>query len=438
MAVIKDEYLKIKDIAIGIDPGYDSTKVCINGVLIKVPNNVVDITGHAEDFLTLGEKKAPGFLSSSYVVGKQYLVGELARKSVREKENRERFMNKTDIMDSYDRFETIDFEVNLMTVIGYALVTYAKLTMENDWKPEMKIVYDEAKNMYRIPDLKNFRIVVGVALPNDAVDAAWPSIERMITRDHNYEIETADGVWSLGFSVPKGHCTRSSQVICALLGIASDDQGYIGKDSGILKNLPTVVVDGGYKTVGLFMLTQAHKVSAAESNVDYAMGNVHKEVAKCLRDDYGRKNIEAYQIPSILEEDNGVVIYKSEKGNTASVQIKDMILQKEKELCNGLIDYLNHKFEDLLDVKQIIITGGTGAAYYNHISAYMNEKRSHLKNKVLLTDYEFNGKKIEPVYAIAVAMYKSLRYQLLMADKAAKAQKATEEKKKREEKPTRQ
>lgn len=429
MATLRDDYVKTKDIAIGVDPGYDSTKVCINGVLIKVPNNVVDITGHAEDFLTLGEKKAPGFLSSSYVVGKQYLVGELARKSVRERENRERFMTKTDIMDSYDRFETIDFEVNLMTVIGYALVEYAKLSLKNNWKPEMKVVFDEANQVYRLPDLKNYRIVIGVALPNDAVDAAWPSIERMLIKEHNYEIETADGKWNLAFNLPKGHCIPSSQVLCALLGIASDDQGYIGKDSEILKNLPTVVVDGGYKTVGIFMLTQAHKVSAAESNTSYAMGNVHKEVAKSLRDDYGRDNIDAYQIPSILEEDGGIVIYKSKDG-TAKVQIRDMILAKEKELCDGLIEYLNDKFEDLLDVKQIIITGGTGAAYYNHISAYMNEKRGHLQDKVLLTDYPFNGKNIEPVYAIAVAMYKTLRQQLIKAEKAAKA--AKEEKRKEE------
>ena len=433
MAVIRDEYVKTREIAIGVDPGYDSTKVCINGVLIKVPNNVVDITGHAEDFLTLGEKRAPGFLSSNYVPGKQYLVGELARKSVRERENRERFLNKTEIMDSYDRFETIDFEVNLMTVIGYALVEYAIMSLKYNWKPEMKVVYDETEGVYRLPDLKNYRIVIGVALPNDANDVAWPNIERMVTKHHNFDIETADGRWNIAFDVPNGHCTHASQVICALLGIASDDQGAIGKDSEILKNLPTVVVDGGYKTVGIFMLTQAHKVSAAESNVDFAMGNVHKEVARSLRDDYGRTNIEAYQIPSILEEDNGIVVYKGKEGGTEKVQIKDMILEKEKELCNGLINYLNDKFEDLLDVKQIIITGGTGAAYYHHISAYMNDKRGHLQDKVLLTDYPFNGKNIEPVYAIAVAMYKFLRHQLNMVAKAAK-----EEKKKKEEKTARQ
>lgn len=428
MAIVRDDYVKTRDILIGIDPGYDATKVCINGVQFKVPNNVIDITGHTKDFLTLGEKKAKGYLLSNYIANKQYLVGELARKSVREKENRERYMTKTEIMDSYDRFETIDFEVNLMTVIGFAIVEYAKLTMKNQWKPEYTIVVDEETGIKSIPTLKNSRIIIGVALPNDVADAAWPNIVRILAKKHNFKIETLDGTYSLEFDIPEGHCTYASQVLCALLGAAHDDVGAPVKDSPILKNLPTVVIDGGYKTVGIFMLTQAYKVSAAESNTDFAMGNVHKEVARILREEYGRGNIEAYQIPSIIEEDGGEIIYKTEKG-TARLDIRKLVLEKERELCDGLIHYLNDKFEDLLDVKQMLITGGTGAAYYKHISSYMKENRGHLEGRVLLTDYEFHGKTIEPVYAIAVGIYKTIRHQVMMKESVAKTAKAAANKK---------
>ena len=109
--------------------------------------------------------------------------------------------------------------------------------------------------------------------------------------------------------------------------------------------------------------------------------------------------------------------------------MQKMVLEQERKLCDGLIDYLNTKFEDLLDVKQMLITGGTGAAYYKHISSYMKEKRGHLEGKVLLTNYKFQGKEIEPVFAIAIGVYKTIRYQVMMQDKAAKAAKAAANKK---------
>lgn len=415
-------YIRNNDIIISVDPGYDSTKVCINGILLKIPNNIIDITGHETDFLTLGEKKANGYICSKYLEGKEYLVGNLARKSSLEKGTRTKLQVKKDTMDSYDRFETTDFEVNLMTVIGIALIEYAKQSERNDWKDQVSISYDENTGEYIIPSLKKARLIIGIALPNDAVDQVWPNIERILTREHKFGIETSDGNWRLEFSVTPGLAMTASQVVCALLGAAGDDNGTIKADNEILRSLPTVVIDGGYKTVGIFMLTQAHKVAEAESNTDFAMGNVHKKVAQILREEYGRTTIESYQIPSILEEDDGIVTYKKDDV-TDKVDIKTIILEEEKKLCDALIEYLNEKFEDLLDVKQLLITGGTGAAYFNHISSYMSKKRNHLEDKVILTDYKFRGSKMEPVYAIAVGMFKTLKNQVIKAQKAQKAEK---------------
>jgi len=197
------------------------------------------------------------------------------------------------------------------------------------------------------------------------------------------------------------------------------------------------VIDGGYKTVGLFMLTQAQKVSEAESNTEYAMGNVHKEVAKLLREDYGR-DIEPYQIPYILNEEGGKInCLVTEADGTQTVEtvdVQEMVLASEEALCEKLIAYLNEKFDKLLDIKQIIITGGTGSAYYNHISNYMKEKRKNLKDSVILTDYKFKGKAIDPVYAIALGMFKTLEDQLTKAyEKDAERQKGVKRTAKREE-----
>lgn len=403
-----------RDILIGLDVGYDATKVCINGVITKIPNNVLDVTGHSKEFLSLGDQRTGGYICSYYVKDKEYIIGELARKSVNEKNAKAGELIKQQVNDSNQRFSTLDFEANVMTVIGVALIEYAKATMKNQWKPSYFIKEDNEPGRYIIPDLAKARIIVGVALPNDYVNAVWPDISRFLIKSHKFEITTQDGTFTLDFKIDPGHAMAESQVKCALLGTVSDDSGEMIEAMSLLNELPLLVVDGGYKTIGNFLLTKALQVSQAESNEDYAMGNVHKEVAKILQEKFGREDIEAFMIPSILENDNGKVIGKDKDNNNAVIEVdlRKIVKDIQKKMCEGLIEYLNSKFNELLDIKAILVTGGTGAAYYEPICSYVQKNRGYLENKVYLTDYKFYGKQIDPVYAIAVGMYKILRHQV--------------------------
>lgn len=410
-------------ICCAIDPGFDSTKVVVNGICFKIPNGTVDVTGDINKYLQLNNnKRAKGYLLSRYIPDKEYIVGDLARKATLEKTVREEQSVRHGMMDSSGRFLTKDFEVHLMTCIGLALVEYSKKSVKEHLQPEINI-----KN----PDeLLNCNVIVGIALPNDWVTDVWPDLRKFLIAEHNYSIEDNEGVYNLHFNINEGCAMALSQAVCALLGVTSTDAGVPISDSEVLSNLPCIVIDGGYKTVGMFQLTQALRVSASESNTDFAMGNVHKTVAKILKEEYGRDNIEPFQIPAILEE-GGVINYLEDTGNgkevSKQVDVKLLVEEEMEKTCRSLIKLLNDKFEKLLDTKEVVITGGTGAAYFRHLSKYLEEERGHLKGHIILTSYEFLGKKIDPVYAIAVGMYKTLRQQL-----SAQSKKKTSENKQKD------
>lgn len=395
-------------ICVAVDPGFDSTKVIVNGIMFKVPNGTVDITGDTNKYLALNNnKKAKGYLLSRYIPGKEYLIGDLARKATLEKTVREEQTLRQGMMDSEGRFLTKDFEVHLMTCIALALVKYSKLSVEQKLVPEVDIKNPE--------DLKNCNIVVGIALPNDWVDDIWPDLMKFLISSHHFSIENNEGTFDLSFNIKEGYAMALSQAVCALLGVTSTDAGETISDSEVLSNLPCIVIDGGYKTVGMFQLTQALRVSASESNTEFAMGNVHKNVARRLKEEFQRDNIEAFQIPAILEGD-GIINYleKSQNGKEVSkqVNVRSLVEDEMEKICKQLIALLNEKFENLLDTKEVVITGGTGAAYFNHLSKYLKEERGHLDGHIILTSYKFLGKDIDPVYAIAVGMYKTLRNQV--------------------------
>lgn len=410
-------FITSKNLCISVDPGFNATKVVVNGLIFEIPNAVLDVTGKTNEFLELGgaSKRTPGYLVSRYVPNKEYLVGELARRSLTEKSERNAFKVKSEMMDSKNRFETSDFQVNLMTCIGAAIIKYANESVRRKLKPEIHL---ENPN-----ELASFRVFVGVALPNDWVNDIWPTIENYLIGQHNYSVDTEEGSYELNFKIEEKHAMATSQAIAALIGTAYDDNGDPIPNAATLKDLPAVILDGGYKTIGLFQLTKANRVAAAESNTDFAMDNIHKEVARIIREDYGREQIESFMIPSIIEG-GGKLNYlalknpmdennKTTVSRTVDVtKIRDKV---QRDVCEKLIEYMDEKFDNFLDIRQIIITGGTGSAYYKQMVEYFNEQREFLQGKVILTDYEFLGAPIDPVYGVAVGLYKILKNQIAKA-----------------------
>ena len=94
------------------------------------------------------------------------------------------------------------------------------------------------------------------------------------------------------------------------------------------------------------------------------------------------------------------------------MDIKPIVNQFTDETCEQLIEYIKEKYNNLLDIKQIVVAGGTGAAYYEGISKYIKGHRSNLADHVILAQYKFMGKMISPVQAISVGLYKVLKIQI--------------------------
>lgn len=411
-------FITSKNLCISLDPGFNATKVVINGILFEIPNAILDVTGRTKEFLELGgsSKKTGGYLLSRYVPNKEYMVGELARKSLADISEREVNMIKHDINDSKSRFETADFEVSLMTCLGTAIVKYANESIKRHLKPEIHL---ENPN-----ELESFKIFIGVALPNDWVNEVWPNILKFLIGHHSYSIETESGSYNLNFAIEPTNAISVSQAQAALIGTAYDDNGNSIPNCATMQNLPAIIIDGGYKTMGLFLLTKALRVTQAESLTLYAMGDVHKEVARILRDEYGRKSIQDFMIPAIIE-DGGTLNYlvkaseEDDNYTSRTVDVNKILEEVQYNTCKQLIEYMDQKFENFLEARQIIITGGTGAAYYKQMTKYFNESREFLKDKVILTDYEFLGVNIDPVYGVAVGLYKIMKNQITKALKKA-------------------
>ena len=387
-----------KNILISVDPGYDATKVCVNGIIFKIPACVIDITGKTGNYI--GNKKK-GFILSSYIEGKECLVGEQARMLLMEPDVQKIQNQKSGMLDSYEKFETQDSEINIMTSIGIALIEYEKLCTSKEILPALDLSKPIDEN-------SPLEIYLAVALPNDALNETWSTVKQQVVGRHRFSLETEEKKYQLDFVIKKENCMANSQVVAALIGSVSDDVGVILDDE--LDELPVLVIDGGSKTIGDFKLTKNLMVESASSNTDFAMENINKKVAEIINEQYNREDIRSYNIKNILE-DGGQLVY--ENGETTDVvDVQQIVAVETKSMCERYIEYLNNKYNKLLDIKKILVYGGTGAAYYEQILNYVNNHKKHLQGKVHLANYKFIGQQIDPVFAVCIGMYKTLHAQV--------------------------
>ena len=399
MRIEQDYKLKIS-----VDVGYSASKICVNGVvLFTIPSNIVEITGN-ENYL-LGIRQ-PNYISTSYVQGQKYLVGEQAATLLMEQNYRDAYNEIKETMSSYDRFKHANTITHLMTCIGMALIKYSQYTMENNVTPKFDVTKD-------LGEKSLFEIFVILGFPHDICESTLQIVKPRVVGEHKFDIETEDDEYNLQFFIDKEHVMAFSQAQAAYMGTVLDEKGQLISNSEHFKKLPALLLDGGMKTVGKFVLTKTASVEQAESNTDYAMDNVYRKVVDYIRKEYGREDIEVYNIEQILRNEGGRLVAKK-NGTTEVVNIKKIYEQYRNEVCEGLIEYLNKEHNNLLNIEEILIAGGTGAEYYDSFMDYIEREKGHLEKDVRLIDYVFNNAPIDPVYAVAVGLYKTLLHNIVL------------------------
>lgn len=385
-----------KTIIVAVDPGFDSVKVVTNGgIMFKVPKEVADVTN--KKFL---DAKDENYIMMKYMEGKEHLVGLSAAKYLNNvvTNNTNGEEQKAEINDTFASFETADMQIRIMTGIAIALIKLAKTE---------KTVITLKKNEDGSYDVNTGRadIAIGVALPHDIVDDKWSYIQKYLNDEQVFDIETNEGLFHVSFKAVT--TAKASQVVVALLGAISGEEGAINMNDSLLSNdsLPALVIDGGMKTLGKFMFSKAKSIEDGESNQEYAMINIHEKVAKIIREKYNRPEFTARRVKRVVEEGESIP-YLKDNGSSGKIDVQAMVKAELESTCREMVDEFYDRYNKLLDIKTVLITGGTGAAYFECLKKILNKERDWVN--VVLTDYSFAGNKISPEYGIAVGMYKAL------------------------------
>ncbi len=375
-------------VIISVDPGYDSTKVTVNGEIFDLPKKTVEQIGG--EYTTLS-----GSLEGIYEVklkNATYLCGPNVMSLVdSNKELHSRYDKAANIASDYDYIGTNEFVANVLASFTIALI---------------KAEADKA-----ITDADSADINAVVSLPHKAFnqETIRNKVASELIGEHDVKFKgVVDGIeidrtFHIVLKKEDEKFLIISQVIACLLGYVTNEEG---EEIDALKDAyPTVVIDGGYYTVADCEISKTKAISGAESQTQYGMFAIHTKVAEKINE-LCKTNLKAFDMDNLFENENGIVVItkdKSRSGKNEQVDCKKILSEVTKETFDKYIEYLEEKYNYFSKTKQILFGGGTGEKYFE----MFNEIASDYPNvEAKLVTYDLEGGSVTPREAISAGAYK--------------------------------
>ncbi len=401
---------KSKTIRVAVDAGFSGGKVTVNKLVFNIPFVCIQNDSLKDGDYSL-RRVDDNFIQSTYD-GVSYTVGEVARTYLLRSKKAE---NTDGIMQGFytvSRFTTREFEMTLKTLIAYGLVKYEEYTKSNS-KVET----------FMLEEADQWDIQVGVSLPQSYLTEYRVLIRNyLIGKDGDQPIQLGIVMGTneereVSFHVNK-NVTCNGQTILAIINELMDEEGNDVDE--MFDNLPSVVLDGGYKTMGEALVDVDQSVVGANSNTEYAMMNINERVTEEIS--RYAAGYHDYMMDELAERGE-VIHYLDGEGQVKDISVRELKDRETTAASEKLIEHLLEKFDNLLKVKMILVAGGSGSVFYPFIKEYCDEKRQYLSDKVILAcsnpENVFHGiveeegrfveKEItDPVYAVSLGLYKQM------------------------------
>lgn len=393
---------------IAIDPGFDAYKIVVNEHTYHFSSKMLDVTTETYGvdrrpkgsyYLRLAEERNNRIVDYEYLIGD---VTELSMHSATIVANNAQLLSD---LQATSKFSSDNFKISLQGALALALYLYQK---------------DDKSFSFARLEKNEYDVAIAVALPHDYVTKAWSTVKQFLQCKHDFKLYITDEDIEIPiqYDFSDALFMRDSQVKCAFIYEFTDDDGF--DDDNLMDKLPCVVIDGGYRTFGTFFLNKDYSTSVCKSNLDYAMSSVDTAVSSEVSRITGRTTFTALQVKEYLKTQEPIN-YGTKRITPA--ELTEMYNRALTATANSSIKFLEKTME-LDDARSLLLTGGTGAAYFNIYKAYFNE--NYGDNLVpVLSDKPYHGKKIDAVFGVVLGLYKQLSNAFASKESSESAEETT-------------
>jgi plasmid segregation protein ParM len=236
------------------------------------------------------------------------------------------------------------------------------------------------KNTYGSAEGKELFVETGLPAAYMADEYA---LKDAFCQEHEFAIKVGNSAWQkFNITLDEDHVFVTSQPKGTLYSsIINEDGDFIENSAKILKSR-ALIFDAGFNTLDLVRNMNGVIDSNCISYDDLGMKQVFIETASAVEKKY-HEHIEIPYMQYILR--TGVVQgYDRKSHSTLEIEIAGTLNEKNKDVCYRAVKKIRGMYNDLLDLDYLVVTGGTGEAWWNIIK----EEFRGLKSLTVLSGNE--------------------------------------------------
>lgn len=218
-------------------------------------------------------------------------------------------------------------------------------------------------NTYGSPEGK--KLVVQTGLPPAYIKSDAPLLREVLAGTHKFELKVGNGEWmQFCFALAPSDIYIMEQPMGTLISIATNPDGSKSADAEDYFSSRLLIADPGFGTFDAFNVAK-NVILDSQTFDNLGMKAVLQKTANEIYDTYNTE----LRVPAMQANLAAGTFTKFDRKTMKTEQIDfAQILEKQsKAVCMEAIERIKNIYNNLLDHHYLVVTGGTGEAWYEYI-----------------------------------------------------------------------
>lgn len=321
---------------ISIDIGYSSVKTFSPNVIASFPSYAKQVEyGTADRSIGELEKTCIAYRDEH---NNEFFVGAVAQDSVRVGDND----NSTASLYIKDRYFTPEFKA--IARVGLAL--------------------SMMRNQYGDPSGKTVHVQTGLPPAYMATDR--DNLIDALAGEHKFFVKLGQRGWmEFAFVIERENVDVMPQPMGTLISVATDRNGGPTPEAKSYFASNLLIFDPGFKTLDTFTISN-HYVEDAKTWDNLGMHRVLTETARVIKEQYDTV-IPVPAMQKLLGEGVFKTRFDYKTRTSKTIEFAGLLNEANKRVCDEALNTLDGYYNFLQNVNYLVVTGGTGAAWYKMI-----------------------------------------------------------------------
>lgn len=230
------------------------------------------------------------------------------------------------------------------------------------------IAFGLVSNEFGDPNGKT--IVLQTGLPPAYLKLDSEELKEAISGQHDFDVRVGGGAWKhFSFELPENNIRVMAQPMGSFFSAAMSSDAKQLPSAKKLFTSNLLVFDAGFGTVDIYSI-RSRQIESSQSFDDCGMKAVLTETSNAIFDKF-KTEVPVHAMQKCLRE--GVVKkFVKKEMRTTNEKFDDLLEIASNKVCMEAIERVKSMYNSLLDYDYLLVTGGTGAAWYDMIADHFS------------------------------------------------------------------